>query len=182
MSEVQFTSLYEPALKAAGWQITHRFRGGMYAHYTGNGRDIWARLHAGSGDINFQVADLGADNLAAKLKKDCRATLTGVFFDFDKASLKAESQAALERARVALQANATLVFEVQGHTDSKGKDDYNLKLSQARATTVMNWLTSQGIAASQLKAQGYGETQPVASNDKDDGRARNRRVELVCRK
>jgi len=66
--------------------------------------------------------------------------------------------------------------EIQGHTDSVGKAAYNLKLSQHRAETVLSYLVSDGVSADQLTAKGYGETQPVASNKTDDGRAKNRRV------
>ena len=69
-------------------------------------------------------------------------------------------------------------FQVAGHTDSKGKDDYNMKLSQERAEAVRNYLISKGIAAERLTAKGYGETKPVADNATEEGRTQNRRVEL----
>jgi len=67
---------------------------------------------------------------------------------------------------------------VQGHTDNVGSDDYNLKLSDARAASVVAWLVSKGITADRLTAQGYGMRQPIADNGSDEGRAKNRRVEL----
>lgn len=185
MSAVEFATVYEEALKAAGWQIVEKSQGlqqtdaQLIAHYVGNGRDIWAKLHSA---IAFTVADAGKQDLAQALRKDCRVTLTGVFFDFDKASLKPESAPALSRARDAIKANAGLALEVQGHTDAVGNDAYNQKLSEARAQSVMNWLAANSIPATRLSAKGYGKTRPVASNDTDEGRARNRRVELVCRK
>ncbi len=182
LSAVQFSAIYGPALKAAGWSIVRTWTGGFLAHYTRNGRDIWAYLHSGGGDIAIKVSDAGAQDLAAILRKDCRAALNGVLFDFDKSSLKTESEAALGRARAALLGNAALNFEVQGHTDNVGRDDYNLKLSGERAATVMKWLSSHGVPAARLTSRGFGKTQPVASNDSPEGRARNRRVELVCRK
>ncbi|MDE0856552.1 MAG: OmpA family protein, partial [Nevskia sp.] len=108
--------------------------------------------------------------------------LNGVFFDFNKDTLKPESESTLRSALAAIKGTPALAIEVQGHTDNVGGDDYNMKLSDARANTVMRWLVANGIPAAQLSAKGYGKTRPVASNDTDDGRARNRRVELACRK
>jgi outer membrane protein OmpA-like peptidoglycan-associated protein len=69
-------------------------------------------------------------------------------------------------------------IEVAGHTDSKGSDAYNMKLSQQRAEAVRNFLISRGVAADRLTAKGYGESQPVADNATEEGRFQNRRVEL----
>lgn len=182
LSAVQFSALYGPALKEAGWSIVRTWTGGFLAHYTKNGRDIWAYLHGGGGDIAIKVSDAGGDDLAARLKKDCRATLNGVLFEFNKSTLTPESESALTRAGKALVSNAALNFEVQGHTDNVGKDDYNQTLSEARAAAVMKWLTGHGVPAARLTSRGFGKTVPVAGNDTPEGRARNRRVELVCRK
>jgi outer membrane protein OmpA-like peptidoglycan-associated protein len=78
-----------------------------------------------------------------------------------------------------LKANPELKLEVQGHTDNQGNDDYNLKLSQKRAETVAAYLQLFGIDSGRLTPKGFGETKPVATNDTEDGRTRNRRVELV---
>jgi len=72
----------------------------------------------------------------------------------------------------------TISIEVAGHTDSTGTAEYNQRLSQARAETVLNFLASKGIARDRMSARGYGEEKPVASNDTSEGRAKNRRVEL----
>ena len=69
-------------------------------------------------------------------------------------------------------------MEIGGHTDSTGEDAYNMGLSQRRAESVRSYLVSKGVKASRLEAKGYGETKPVASNDTNEGRAKNRRVEL----
>jgi len=106
--------------------------------------------------------------------------LYGMMFDFNKSSLKPESTVVLTRARDALRSQPELAVEVQGHTDNVGADGYNQKLSEARAGAVLRWLVANGIAAKRLSAKGYMKTQPVASNDDDEGRARNRRVELAC--
>jgi outer membrane protein OmpA-like peptidoglycan-associated protein len=101
-----------------------------------------------------------------------------VFFDFNKAELKNESKPDLNRAVNFLKQNPGLRIEIAGHTDSVGTDQYNKKLSQDRAESVRQYLIAGGIDAGRLKAVGYGESQPVADNGTDDGKARNRRVEM----
>jgi len=105
--------------------------------------------------------------------------LEGVYFDFDKATIKPEGKVVLNEAAALLQKHERVVVEVAGHTDSTGTDAYNQGLSERRANAVRDYLTSQGVKASRLTARGYGESRPVASNDTKEGRAENRRVELV---
>jgi outer membrane protein OmpA-like peptidoglycan-associated protein len=105
--------------------------------------------------------------------------LEGVYFDFDKATIKPEGMAVLDQAAALLQKHERVVVEVAGHTDSVGSDAYNQGLSERRANSVKDYLTSKGVTATRLTARGYGEAQPVASNDTDEGRAENRRVELI---
>ncbi len=104
--------------------------------------------------------------------------LEGVNFEFNSATLTADSSATLDRVAESLIAHPEAQIEVDGHTDAKGKDSYNLSLSKKRAQSVADYLVGKGVNASQLKVQGYGEKQPVASNDTEEGRAQNRRVEL----
>ena len=106
-------------------------------------------------------------------------SLEGVHFDFDKATLRPEAIAILDKAVGLLKTQASVVVEVAGHTDSVGSEEYNQGLSERRAIAVKDYLESQGITATRLSARGYGEAQPVASNDTDEGRAQNRRVELI---
>jgi OOP family OmpA-OmpF porin len=105
--------------------------------------------------------------------------LEGVEFDNDKATLRQESFAVLDKTAASMQHWADAKIEVGGHTDSVGTDDYNMALSQRRAETVRDYLISKGIAADRLTAKGYGETKPVADNATAEGRFKNRRVELT---
>jgi OOP family OmpA-OmpF porin len=106
-------------------------------------------------------------------------SLDGVYFDFDKATLRPEGIAVLNEAAALLKTNDRVVVEVAGHTDSVGSEQYNQGLSERRANTVRDYLVGQGITATRLTARGYGEVQPVATNDTDEGRQLNRRVELI---
>jgi outer membrane protein OmpA-like peptidoglycan-associated protein len=108
--------------------------------------------------------------------------LKNIFFDFDKTSLKSESFVELDKVVEFLTSNPSLEIEIAGHTDSKGTDDYNLNLSQGRAQAVVDYLIGQGIESYRLVARGYGETVPLESNDTDEGRAFNRRVEFTVLK
>jgi len=97
--------------------------------------------------------------------------------------IEAESEAVLTEVRdVILQHPEILVLEVRGHTDDVGNDGYNMDLSKKRAEAVREWLVKHGIAADRLVARGYGEGQPIADNRTEEGRRKNRRVELSIAK
>lgn len=104
--------------------------------------------------------------------------LKNIFFDFDKATIRPESANELDRLIKLLTENPTLKIELGSHTDSKGSDDYNQKLSQSRSQSVVTYLIGKGIATDRLVAKGYGETVPVATNDTEAGRQENRRTEF----
>lgn len=108
--------------------------------------------------------------------------LENIFFDFDKTTLKEESFIELDKVVDFLNDNSSIEIEIAGHTDSKGADDYNLNLSQGRAQAVVDYITSQGIDGFRLIAKGYGESVPVETNDTEEGRAVNRRVEFTVLK
>jgi outer membrane protein OmpA-like peptidoglycan-associated protein len=105
-------------------------------------------------------------------------TLNNIFFDFDKSLLKAESGPELDRMAELLKEKSTLQIEIAGHTDSMGSDAYNMALSERRAKTVVAYLVRQGIAKKRLKVQFYGESKPIDTNDTEEGREKNRRVEF----
>jgi outer membrane protein OmpA-like peptidoglycan-associated protein len=108
--------------------------------------------------------------------------LNNVFFDFDKWSLRPESFIELNRVIELLKENPAIVIEMSAHTDSRGSDDYNFKLSDNRARSVMEYIVAHGIDQSRISSKGYGETKPVATNETDDGRQLNRRVEFTILK
>ncbi|AGX87012.1 outer membrane protein OmpA [Candidatus Symbiobacter mobilis] len=100
------------------------------------------------------------------------------FFDFDKAVLKAEGKSKLDDLAAKVKGVSVDVILAVGHTDAIGTDAYNQGLSERRAAAVRNYLVSKGIDAARVKAEGMGETKPVADNKTRDGRAQNRRVEV----
>jgi OOP family OmpA-OmpF porin len=102
-----------------------------------------------------------------------------VLFDFDSANLTPAAKDLLAQISKRLTDGAVIAVLVKGHTDSVGSDVYNEKLSKRRADSVAAFLVGQGVAADKVKAEGFGESQPVADNATDAGRAQNRRVEIV---
>jgi len=105
-------------------------------------------------------------------------TLTGVNFAYDSSQIDASSVRILDQAVAALNEASTVRIRIVGHTDSRGSDEYNQALSVRRANAVRDYFVSKGISAARLTTSGEGERNPVASNNTDDGRFQNRRVEL----
>jgi len=108
-------------------------------------------------------------------------TLRDVHFAFDSAQLTSQAKSTLDAAVAAINANPSDSITVEGHTDSIGSDAYNSQLSHRRARAVTDYLVSKGVSASRLKAVGKGENHSVASNDTREGRALNRRVEIIAK-
>jgi OmpA-OmpF porin, OOP family len=138
---------------------------------------------------SFQSQVVNADSLKAykevrkdvqlkMLKPNASFTLNNLFFDFDSASLNKNSELELARIFELLKANPKIVVEISAHTDDKGSDEYNNKLSQARAESVVKYLIEKGIVKERMVAKGYGKTFPSVPNDSDENRAKNRRVEF----
>lgn len=127
-----------------------------------------------------KMVTLKAGEMAQAIASGGRVAVYGIYFDFDKAALKPESKPQLDEIAGLLKADGALKLVVAGHTDNQGGAAYNLDLSKKRADAVVAALSADyGIAADRLLAQGMGSAAPVASNDSEAGRARNRRVELV---
>ena len=101
-----------------------------------------------------------------------------ITFETGKAELKPDSNEELDRLVSLLEGNQAIKVEISAHTDDVGNDDFNLKLSEKRAKTVVDYLTGKGIKADRMTAKGYGETQPLVANDTDENKAKNRRVQF----
>jgi outer membrane protein OmpA-like peptidoglycan-associated protein len=123
---------------------------------------------------------VNADDMQQAIHDSGKVALYGLYFDTDKDAIKSESQPTLAEIAKLMKTVPTLRLHVVGHTDNQGKPDYNLDLSRRRAASVVAELTSKySIAASRLDAFGCGVYSPVASNEAEAGRAKNRRVELA---
>jgi outer membrane protein OmpA-like peptidoglycan-associated protein len=126
-----------------------------------------------------QEMEATADQMAAEIAKTGHVAVYGITFDTGSAKIKPESDKVLGEIASLLGKNPAWKMRVEGHTDNVGGKAANQKLSEQRAAAVAGWLTSHGIAPGRLTSQGFGDAKPVADNKTEDGRAKNRRVELV---
>ena len=129
-------------------------------------------------ELNKYRRGTGAD-IDASLTKKSRVTLNDLHFETGKADITPDSEATLNTVLTSLKNNPDWKIRVEGFTDNVGGQEANEKLSADRAEAVANWLADHGIDRSRLSSKGYGESRPIASNKSEDGRAKNRRVELV---
>jgi outer membrane protein OmpA-like peptidoglycan-associated protein len=120
-----------------------------------------------------------ADAMGASMARDGKVAIYAILFDTGRADIKPESQPQLGEMVAFLRANPGLRVLVVGHTDNQGGLDYNVDLSRRRAASVVQALVAQGIPGSRLVPAGVGMAAPVSTNTTDEGRARNRRVEMV---
>jgi len=193
-SPLQELRNYENAARAAGGQVVWDYINGD------NNAQATLKLHQGSSEIwvylnaytnayeltiiarqaMAQEVTIDAAAMASSLADTGSVAIYGINFDTAKSDIKPESAPAIEQIAKMLTSNPTLKVGIVGHTDMVGDATSNLKLSQARAQSVITELVSKhGIAAARLVAFGAGPWSPLASNKTDDGRAKNRRVELV---
>lgn len=123
--------------------------------------------------------EITKDLYLASIEEGQIVRLNNIFFDFGQATLKQESYFELDNLVKLLNENPTMEIFIAGHTDNVGSDDFNLKLSKERAASVLEYLISKGIAPGRLSSDGFGKSKPITSNDTDEGRATNRRVEFT---
>lgn len=155
------------------------------------GKEIWSAFWQGYAGLAGKLCIIEKQAMTREIVADTKfmteginttghVAIYGIYFDFNKADVKPESEPALKEITKLLQQDAKLKLYVVGHTDNVGGLDYNMKLSQQRAEAVVKELVSKyKIAPDRLKAGGVGPLAPVTSNDTEEGKAKNRRVELV---
>ncbi len=133
---------------------------------------------------NFELSDTASYNevtkniLLNKLEKGTKVVLRNIFFDTGKSTLRPQSVAELQRLLDILSKNPSIHIEISGHTDNVGTDEFNNKLSEARAKTVVDYLITNGVNKDRLTFKGYGKNQPISSNETEEGKQQNRRTEF----
>jgi OOP family OmpA-OmpF porin len=175
----------ENALKQAGFQIDYE---NMPEQLTAHKGNAWYTLE-NKGDYYDQIivttkemkqeVEANAAGLSDEINKSGHVALYGIHFDTGKATILPESDSILGEILKLMQENPDLKLRVEGHTDSQGIPSANQALSEKRAQAVVAWLTAQGVVATRLSAKGFGQDNPVADNGTENGRAKNRRVELA---
>lgn len=187
-SDLEIQENYRNALKALGADILLADGGRTVARLDQNGQHIWIDIYSQENAIEINTIEEKAfqasiqpptaNVLKTALDKDSRVSLY-VNFDFNKATLKPDAQPVIAQVVALLKANPALKLAIEGHTDNVGVHDYNTKLSQDRAAAVVAAIVAGGIAKDRLTSSGYGPDKPIADNDTSEGRAKNRRVDLV---
>lgn len=178
---------YENALKQSGWTLVYSDDDVLTEKQTVGGQERWVQLASNDGtsyelrlaqkDAMQQSVTTAAD-MSAALNKDGRVALQ-INFDTGKATIRPDSQSIVDQIVQLMTNDTTLKLSIEGHTDNVGNAASNKTLSDARAKSVVAAIVAKGIAAGRLSAVGYGQDKPVADNATEDGRAKNRRVELV---
>lgn len=186
VSEIQVFRNIQNAIKAAGLTIDYSSEPNELVAHKGS---TWYWMENGNNGYWYQhmvvvkgmnqevTADASA--LAGEIKKSGHVAVYGIHFDTGKSAILPDSENVLQQVLKLLQDNPDLKLRVEGHTDNVGAKAANQVLSQRRAQAVMGWLMANGIDASRLTAQGFGDTKPVADNSTEAGRTKNRRVELA---
>lgn len=184
-SEIQVFRNFQTAIKTAGFAIDYLNSPEQIVAHKGS---TWIFID-NRGDYYYQTivtektmtqeVTADASSLNDEINKSGRVAVYGIHFDTGKAVILPDSENILGEIVKMLQQNADLKLRVEGHTDNQGNAAANQLLSEKRAQAVVAWLTAHGIPAARLSSKGLGQTKPLADNGSEDGRAQNRRVELV---
>jgi len=189
-SRDEILSNYESEARRLGGEVFNRSSTRIVFRLTQPGGGvIWCRLDARSGgayeleiideaELDLSV-EFDADALLDALNRDGRVAIYGILFDVNRATLRPGSGTVLDTIASIMDADPGLRLEVQGHTDATGTAERNRVLSRERAGAVVSALRLYGVGAGRLVARGFGPDQPIGDNSTDEGRQRNRRVELV---
>jgi outer membrane protein OmpA-like peptidoglycan-associated protein len=186
-SFLQIRRNYGNALKNIGGTVLFdEERRGTYKVGKG-GKEVWIALEAFNEGRNYELVvlemeamtqEVTADAMYDALNKDGFIALY-INFDTGKSNIKPESMTIIDQIAALLKAHADLKVSIEGHTDNVGTPESNKTLSQQRAKSVMSAVVQKGIAADRMAAVGWGQEKPIADNRSEDGRAKNRRVEVV---
>ncbi len=189
-SALQILRNFENAVQKMDGTVVYSDQGKETLKLTRDGKEFWVQVSAeftGKHGLVIvqkegmkQEVEANAEVFSNDIRAKGHAAVYGINFDTGKSTIKPESAQVIGEIAKLLNADSGLKLNVVGHTDNVGGVDSNIKLSQDRAEAILQALVhSHGIAATRLRAYGCGQFAPVASNDTEDGRAKNRRVELV---
>ena len=190
MTSLQIMRNYANASRQIGGSVYERSNYMAYIKILKDGKEIWVEFNP-YGDHRYYLTFVEKEAMKQEVTADAKfmaegisstghVAIYGIYFDFNKSDVKPESDPALQEINKLLSNNPNLKVFIVGHTDNVGGVDYNMKLSQARADAVVKALTTKyKVNPQSLKAYGVGQLAPVAPNKTEDGRAKNRRVELV---
>jgi OmpA-OmpF porin, OOP family len=185
VSNIQLYRNFTNALKRAGFTIDWPNESDSITAHKGN---TWVYIEDHESYYHQTVVaektmeqEVTADaaSMGDEIKKSGHVAVYGINFDSGKATIQPSSESVLNEIVKLLQDDSSLKLRVEGHTDNVGAATANQALSEKRAQAVVAWLTGHGIAAARLTAKGFGATKPVADNSTDEGKAKNRRVELA---
>lgn len=185
ISELQVFRNFQNALKNGGFTIDYTqspniitaHKGGTWIQIESKGAYYYQTIVTSQEMKQEVTAD--ASSLKNEIEKTGHVAVYGIHFETGKANIQPDSEETLKQVAALLEQNPTLKLRVEGHTDNQGNAAANQTLSEKRAQAVVAWLAAHGVDASRLKAQGFGQSKPVAENSSEDGRAKNRRVELA---
>lgn len=185
VSEIQVFRNFQNALKTTGFTIDYAnspeqlvaHKGSTWIFIDNRGTYYYQTIVTEKQMQQEVTAD--ASSLGEEINKSGHVAVYGIHFDTGKATLQADSEQVLSEIVKLLQQQSDLKLRVEGHTDNQGNAAANQLLSERRAQAVVAWLTAHGVAAARLTAKGLGQSQSIADNSSEEGRAKNRRVELV---
>jgi len=189
-STVELIRNYENAFRKVGGTLVRRHGEVAVFRVPRPNGERWVQISVDNGGYRYQLnivdvaamtqkVEFSANEMAAAIKANGFVALNGIVFDTAKATIKPESEALLAEVVALMKNDRQLKLSVEGHTDNVGDKKSNADLSVRRAESVVKYLGNKGIESTRLRFSGKGDTVPVADNRTEEGRARNRRVELV---
>jgi outer membrane protein OmpA-like peptidoglycan-associated protein len=191
-SQLQIIRNYTNAVKQVGGVVEMEGEYNAYLKLKQGDSEVWVHVEVGEEWYTLNIIEKGeliqeveasletADKLAQGINTQGKAAIYGIHFDTGKAEIKPESEPVLKEVAKLLSESPSLKLYIVGHTDNVGEFEYNMKLSQARAEAVVKELVEKhSVSEDRIKPYGIGPLAPVASNKTEEGRAKNRRVELI---
>jgi OOP family OmpA-OmpF porin len=186
-SEVQIARNYTNAVRTLGGTTVYDWGTGATLKISRGGREVWVAVApANSGSVydltiverGEMAQEVAASDMLAALQKDGFLALY-INFDTGKATIRPESRPIVDQITSLMKQNPTLKISIEGHTDNVGTPAANKVLSEQRARAVLDAVVASGVPAARLSSVGWGQEKPIADNRSEDGRAKNRRVEIV---